>query len=176
MAVPIVHLVPLGTDMGLSPETATSLLVALMTSGVVGRLYFGHLTDSIGGLKGYFLASLGQTALVIWFPHTDSLIVLYAISILFGFTFSGVMTCLILCAREAAPLRITGFSVALVTTMAWLGMGIGGYQGGYFYDVTGDYVLSYANAGIAGAINITIVAALFAYRARRGPVAEPSGA
>ena len=34
MAAPLVHLVPLGTDLGFSPQTAAGLLLALMTAGV----------------------------------------------------------------------------------------------------------------------------------------------
>ncbi|MBL4667181.1 MAG: MFS transporter [Sneathiella sp.] len=164
MAAPLMHLVPLAMDTGLDPETATSLLVVLMASGIVGRLFFGALADHIGGLKSYFLASVGQTLMVFWFTQTTSLVPLYGLSILFGFAFSGVMTCLLICAREAAPIRIAGFAVAIVGATGWIGMGLGGYQGGFFFDLTGDYVVSYANAALAGGINIAIVSALMWYR------------
>jgi predicted MFS family arabinose efflux permease len=57
--------------------------------------------------------------------------------------------------------------MAIVSTTAWIGMGIGSYQGGYFYDLTGNYVLSYGNAAVAGIVNIAIVALLIWYRQRR---------
>ncbi|MBL6958708.1 MAG: MFS transporter [Rhodospirillales bacterium] len=167
MAVPIIHLVPLGTDLGLSPETATSLLFALMISGTFGRIFFGLLADRIGGLYSYAIASLGQTVVVFWFTQTSDLFSLYVLAVLFGFGFSGVMTCLIICSREAAPLRITGFAVAVVTATAWVGMGVGGYQGGFFYDLTGSYTVSYANAAAAGVINLTILALLVWFRKSR---------
>jgi MFS family permease len=167
MAVPLVHLVPLGTDLGFEPQTAAGLLLALMITGVFGRLFFGWLADRIGGLYAYFCASLAQTSVVFWFTQTSELAALFTLSVLFGFGFSGVMTCLLICAHEAAPLRITGLAMALVSTTAWVGMGIGSYQGGYFYDLTGNYVLSYGNAAIAGIINLAIVAALIWYRQRR---------
>jgi MFS family permease len=84
--------------------------------------------------------------------------------VVFGFGFAGVMTSLLICAREAAPLRITGFAIAVVSTTGWVGMGIGSYQGGYFFDVTGDYTFSYGTAAIAGLINLLIVAALAWFR------------
>ena len=164
MAVPIVHLVPLATGIGLSGETAVSLLFALMASGMVGRLFFGLLADRVGGLYAYFTASATQTAMVFWFTQTDALAALYVLAIVFGFGYAGVMTTLVICSREAAPLRITGFGVAVVTTTAWIGMGIGSYQGGYFYDLTGNYAWSYANAAIAGTINLSVVALLIWYR------------
>lgn len=167
MAVPLVHLVPLGTDLGFEPQTAAGLLLALMVSGVFGRLFFGSLADRIGGLYAYFAASLAQTSVVFWFPQTDGLAALFVLSVLFGFGFAGVMTCLLICAREAAPLRISGTAMAIVSTTAWIGMGIGSFQGGYFYDMTGNYVLSYGNAAIAGVVNLVIVGLLIWYRQRR---------
>ncbi|MCZ6840684.1 MAG: MFS transporter [Alphaproteobacteria bacterium] len=167
MAVPIVHLVPLGIGLNLSPETAVSLLATLMISGFFGRLFFGSLADRIGALYTYISASFLQTVMVFWFTQTQSLDVLYVLSAVFGFGFAGVMTSLLICAREAAPLRITGFATALVATTGWIGMGIGSYQGGYFYDLTGDYTWSYGIAAISGIINLTIVLCLIWYRRMR---------
>jgi MFS family permease len=161
------HLIPLGIDLGCSPQTAASLLLSLMVAGVFGRLFFGWLADRIGGLPAYFLASLAQTSVVFWFPQTSSILTLFQLSILFGFGFAGVMTCLLICAREAAPLRMSGTGMAIVSTAAWIGMGIGSYQAGYFYDVSGNYVLSFGGAALAGMVNLAIVAALIWYRRRR---------
>lgn len=74
---------------------------------------------------------------------------------------------MLICAREAAPLRITGFATALVATTGWIGMGIGSYQGGYLYDLTGDYTWSYGIAAISGFINLAIVLCLIWYRRMR---------
>jgi predicted MFS family arabinose efflux permease len=141
---------------------------------------FGWLADRIGGLLAYFLASLAQTSVVFWFTQTSDIAMLFQLSVLFGFGFAGVMTCLLICAREAAPLRLSGTAMAIVTTAGWLGMGLGSYQAGLFHDATASYLLSYANAAIAGILNVLLVAALIWYRrqgaARRlvalgGPIA-----
>ncbi|MBL4891837.1 MAG: MFS transporter [Rhizobiaceae bacterium] len=168
MSAPLIHLVPLGMDLGLGPETAASLLLVLMVSGLFGRLFFGSFADRVGGLKAYFIASVGQTISVFWFTQTTSLPLLYIISIVFGFAFAGVMTCLIICAQHAAPVRLTGFAVAAVSGTAWIGMGVGGFQAGYFFDLNNSYTMSYANAALAGMINLIILTALFAYRRNRG--------
>jgi len=86
------------------------------------------------------------------------------LSVLYGFGFAGVMTCLLICAREAAPLRISGSAIAIVSTMAWIGMGLGSYQAGYFYDLTAAYLLPYGNAALAGLANLAVVGLLFWYR------------
>jgi MFS family permease len=167
MTAPQVHLIPLGIDIGCSPQTAAGLLLTVMVTDVFGRLFFGWLADRIGGLRAYFLASLAQTSVVFFFTQTKSIAVLYQLSVLFGFGFAGVMTCLLICAREAAPIRLSGFAMSAVATIGWLGMGLGSYQAGYFYDISANYRLSFANAAAAGVVNLLIVAALFWYRRER---------
>jgi MFS family permease len=167
MAVPQVHLIALGIDLGCSPQTAAGLLLTVMVTAVFGRLFFGWLADRTGGLPAYFLASLAQTSVVFFFTQTKSIASLYQLSVLFGFGFAGVMTCLLICAREAAPLRLSGLAMAAVATVGWVGMGFGSYQAGYFYDISANYRLSFANATAAGVLNLLIVAALFWYRRER---------
>ena len=170
MAVPQVHLVPLGIDLGCSPQTAAGLLLTVMVTAVFGRLFFGWLADHVGGLPAYFAASLAQTSVVFFFTQTTSIATLYQLSVLFGFGFAGVMTCLLICAREAAPIHLSGFAMAAVATIGWVGMGFGSYQAGYFYDISASYRLSFAIAAVAGVANLLIVAALFCYRrARNAP-------
>lgn len=164
MSAPQIHLVPLGIDLGCSPQTAAGLLLTVMVAGVFGRLFFGWLADRTGGLPAYFLASLAQTSVVFWFTQTGSVATLFQLSVLFGFGFAGVMTCLLICAREAAPLRLSGLAMAAVSTVGWVGMGLGSYQAGFFYDISASYLVSFANAAIAGVLNLMIVAALFWYR------------
>ena len=160
MAVPLVHLVTLATDRGFSPALAGSLLTTVMFSGVAGRLAFGVIADLIGPLKSHALASAAQTATVFWFVTLDSRPSLYLLAVVFGFGYSGVMTTLLLCVREAVPARSTGTATAVIGLLAWAGMGIGAYQGGYCYDLTGDYTMSFANAAIGGVVNLMIVVGL----------------
>jgi hypothetical protein len=40
-------------------------------------------------------------------------------------------------------------------------MGLGGYQAGYFFDVSGAYIISYATAAAMGMVNMVVVGALY---------------
>jgi hypothetical protein len=62
---------------------------------------------------------------------------------------------------------MSGTAMAIVSTVAWIGMGLGSYQAGYFYDITASCLLSYANAAIGGVMNLLVVAALFWFRRHR---------
>ena len=40
-------------------------------------------------------------------------------------------------------------------------MGLGGFLGGYLFDINGDYTLAFTIAGISGFINLIILAIFF---------------
>tara|TARA_E500000331_G_scaffold34303_2_gene28589 strand:- start:866 stop:2200 length:1335 start_codon:yes stop_codon:yes gene_type:complete len=169
MAVPIVHLVPLLTDNGRSLSSATSVLLVLMLAGVAGRIMGGKLADMIGALPGYFLMSLGQTVFVAWFVFLDHLLALYALAIVFGFTYSGVMSSILVCTRMMVSARLAARAMAITSFFGWGGMGLGGYFGGMFYDLSGNYVNSFVFAAIAGFVNLIILAAFMTRIRRHGP-------
>jgi len=75
--------------------------------------------------------------------------------------FSGVMTSFLTCAREYAPAGRTGLSLGVVMLFGWLGMAVGAWQGGLFYDLCGDYFTSFANASVAGVVNLLVLALLY---------------
>jgi MFS family permease len=166
MATPIVHVVALGSDVGLGPREAAGLLTVMMICGVAGRIVTGRVADRIGNLRAYVIVSLAQTALALWFPYVHTLAGLYALAALFGLGYAGVMTALLLCAREFSPPRNTGLSIGLVAFFAWIGMALGAWQGGLFYDLNAGYGQAFLNASIAGVVNLLILGLLYLYTVR----------
>ena len=157
MSVPIVHLVPLLTDSNFSLEFATRVLMVLMFCGAFGRILGGMLGDFIGALPAYLLMSLGQTVSVIWFPHLTTPFGIYLLAAFFGFTYSGVMSSILVCTRMMVSAKFAARAMSLTSFFGWTGMGLGGFFGGYFYDLQGDYVWSFAFAGIMGLLNVLIL-------------------
>ena len=157
MSIPIMHLVPLLTDKGFSVEFATSVLMLLMFCGAFGRIIGGMLGDYIGALPGYILMSLGQTVFVIWFPHLISPSSIYIMAALFGFTYSGVMSSILVCTRMMVSAKYGARAMSLTSFFGWIGMGLGGFLGGYFFDIYGDYIWAFTFAGISGVINLFIL-------------------
>jgi MFS family permease len=107
------------------------------------------------------MASAWQTVLVFAYVQFTELSSFYIFAAIYGFGYAGVMTGILICVRILIPFSRRASTLGLVTMFAWLGHGIGGYQGGFFFDRTGDYTVSYANAAVAGVINLIIVGALF---------------
>lgn len=165
MAVPIVHVVPLVSDMGASPELAAGVLMTLMLAGVVGRILGGVLGDRIGALPAYMLLSLSQSVLVIWFPHISGLLGIYLLAAIFGIAYSGVMASILVCMRVMVPAAYAGRALGVSVFFGMVGMGLGGYIGGALFDLTGGYGWSYLVAGLSGGANL-IILMLFHLRVR----------
>ena len=139
--------------------------MVLMFSGALGRILGGRLGDLIGALPSYIVMSAGQTLSVFWFPFLDSTVAIYLIAVVFGFTYSGVMSAILVCTRLMVSAKFAARAMSITSFFGWFGMGAGGFMGGYLFDLTGNYDLSFSGAMVVGCINVAILV-LFALRIR----------
>jgi MFS family permease len=172
MSVPLMHLVPLAQERGLTTSDAGGVLFLMMVVAIAGRAAFGQIADMIGALPAWILASSWQTLLVFGFTMMDGSREFYIYAVIYGFGYAGVMTSILVTVRNlAAPARRAS-SMGIVLAFGYMGHGLGGWQGGFFYDLTSAYTWSYANAVIAGIINLAIAGALWWTVTHRGRPAE----
>ncbi len=167
MAVPLMHLVPLIQGKGIPAPEAGSVLFVMMVAAITGRVAFGRLADMIGAIPAYMTASLWQTVLVFVFTRINDLDLLYLFAPVYGFGYAGVMTGVLVTTRALTPATRRAAATAVIFAFGWLGHGLGGYQGGLFYDLTGAYDVSFANAALAGVFNLVVVGSLFLTIRRR---------
>jgi MFS family permease len=171
MAVPLMHLVPLMQGKGFSAPDAGGVLFLMLMVAILGRVAFGKLADIVGPIPAYLTASGWQTVLVFGFILMSSLESHYIYAAIYGFGYAGVMTTVLVTARSlAAPARRAS-TMGIVLAFGYIGHGIGGWQGGFFFDLTGAYTLTYSNAAAAGVINLLIVGALWLTINRRPRIA-----
>lgn len=173
MSVPLMHLVPLIQDRGIPLEEAGSVLFVMLLVAIGGRVAFGKLADMIGSIRAYWIASCWQSLLVFYFVQIETLNGFYLFAVIYGFGYAGVMTGLLVCVRDLTPPSRRASALGIVISCAWLGHGLGGYQGGLFFDLTGDYFVAYANAAAAGVVNLIIVGALYVTIQRRRTALTP---
>jgi MFS family permease len=160
MGIPLVHMASfIGMVCG-SPSLGVNSLATAMIAGAVGRVCFGLIADRTGPLKAYALASFLQSLCVVLFPLFGSSMSFLALSAVFGFGFAGNMTCFTLCVRQAVPAHKFGGAIGMVMMVAWAGMASGGYLGAVLYDAFASYTFSFILAGVAGALNLMILAVL----------------
>jgi cyanate permease len=110
--------------------------------------------------------SAGQTLSVFWFPFLDSTAAIYFVAVVFGFTYSGVMSAILVCTRMMVSAKVAARAMSITSFFGWFGMGAGGFMGGYLFDLTGNYDAAFIGAMIVGFINLAILT-LFALRIRR---------
>jgi MFS family permease len=176
MSVAVVHIVSMLTDRGFSPEVAASVLTTVMLAGAVGRLAAGRICDLIGPIKTYAAMSFGQTVLVVWFPHIDSLAGIYLLAVAFGLSYSGVMASMVISVNIEVPAAVAARSWSIVSFFAWIGMGLGSYMGGALFDLTGGYTWAFAFAAAMGCANLVILALFRSSRRKRRPDSALGGA
>ena len=161
MSVPLMHLVPLIQGCGIGAPQAGSVLLTLMIAAICGRVAFGRLADKIGAIPAYMASVAWQTLLVFGFTRFQSLEAFYLFAPIYGFGYGGVMTGVLTATRELTPASRRAGATGIVLAFAWLGHGLGGWQGGLFYDWTRSYNVSFANAVLAGVVNLAIVGAIW---------------
>lgn len=167
MSVPLMHLMPLIQGRGISAPEAGGVLFVMLVAAIFGRVAFGKLADMIGAMPAYLTASLWQTSLVFLFTQIGSLETFYAFAPIYGFGYAGVMTTVLITTRALTPATRRSGATGIILAFGWLGHGLGGYQGGLCFDLTGAYTLSFANAAFAGMLNLILVGSLFLTVRRR---------
>jgi len=167
MAVPLMHLVPLMQGQGISAADAGGVMLAMLTVGVAGRVSFGKLADMIGAIPAYLTASVWQTALVFGFTQFQSLNAFYLYAVLYGLGYSGVMTGILTTTRVLTRPSRRASAMGIIGAFAFVGHGIGGWQGGMLFDLTGGYTATYAVAAAAGVLNLLVMTTLVMRISRR---------
>jgi MFS family permease len=170
MSVPLMHLVPYAQGCGIPAPQAGGIVVAMMLAAIVGRVAFGQLADRIGAIPAYLTASAWQTALVFLFTQLHRLDQLMVFAPVYGFGYAGVMTGVLVTIRRVTPVASRATCTGFIVAFAWAGHGLGGVVGGYLYDMTATYDLTFAVAALAGVVNLAIVGSmgLWLSRDRRG--------
>lgn len=181
MSVPLMHLVPFAQGCGIPATEASGIMVVMMLAAIAGRVAFGQLADWIGAIPAYLTASAWQTALVFLFIRLDTLDQLLAFAPIYGFGYAGVMTGVLVTIRRVTPVASRATCTGFILAFAWAGHGLGGVVGGYLFDMTATYDLTFAVAALTGVVNLAIIGALGLYLSRNdttargvGPVAVPT--
>ena len=146
---PIFHMVSYAADCGVAPLTAATVLGAAGLAALSGRIICGLLADRTGA-KPTLVACLALQAVAIaLYLVARDLDTLYAVSMLFGFSYGGAMPLYAILVREYFPAKIMGSVFGVVAMISTLGMALGPPVGGWLFDWFGGYGWLYvASSGI----------------------------
>jgi MFS family permease len=136
---PIFHTVSYAIVCGLPPLTAVTIYSVEGLSGLGGRLVLGLLADRLGA-KPVLISGLVIQALAAGsYLFVRGLEEFYAVAVVFGLAYGGVMPLYAVLAREYFGPRIMGTVFGAATMVSSLGMALGPLVGGWIFDHFGSY-------------------------------------
>ena len=91
MAMPMTHLVAFCSDLGYGTKRGTEMLALLFGCAFASRVFWGRLSDRIGGLSTVLLGAICQVVLLGAFMSVQNLYALYIVSAAFGLGFGGII-------------------------------------------------------------------------------------
>lgn len=166
-SIVLVHIVAYLTDIGFSPVTAATVLGAAGSAAAAGTIISGALADKIGGRNALLTALVCQATMVFLLLIARDLWLMYVIAILLGIGLGGLVTPYPVLTREYFSEAAAGTIYGFLLTSATVGMALGGYLGGYLFDVTGNYRSAFMVSLAAG-----IVALFFGLSLRKPSLEE----
>jgi MFS family permease len=153
---PIFHMVSYAVVCGIAPLTAVTVYSLAGFSGLGGRLLLGGLADRLGA-KPVLVGGLFVQALCIaTYLAVAHLGEFYALSVVFGIAYGGVMPLYAVLVREFFGARIMGTVFGAVSAFASLGMALGPWAGGYVYDTFHGYAWLHAGSFAIGLAAVAI--------------------
>ncbi len=157
MSIPQGHLVAFCSDIGIAAAQGALMLSVLQGSAFASRVFWGVLSDRIGGLKTVFLASSCQALTIAAFMATRREDMLFAISAAYGAGFSGIIPAYVMAIRELFPSREASWRVPSVLFVSMGGMAVGSWLAGAIYDHFGYYGPAFLVGVLFNLANLTLV-------------------
>ncbi|HEY7658296.1 MAG TPA: MFS transporter [Burkholderiales bacterium] len=171
-SVILAHIVSMAIVNGVSGMEAAAVLSTVAGASAVSRFASALIAARYGGRVLLTLALIGQSAPIVILFFAQDAWAFYAFALIFGLCYGGEMVGFPIINRQlfgaSAPLG-TIYSFQMVG--AGTGMALGGWLGGFLFDVTGAYTWSIAAAILTTCLGIPLALAL--PRHRRPPAAGP---
>jgi MFS family permease len=155
---PIFHMVSYALLCGVTPMAAVSIYSVEGLAGLGGRVLLGVLADRFGA-KLVLLAGLAVQALAIGsYVFINRLDEFYALAVIFGAAYGGVMPLYAVLAREYFGQQVMGTVFGAATMLSCIGMAFGPLAGGWVFDTFKGYGWLYIGscAVAVGAVAIAL--------------------
>jgi MFS family permease len=142
-AGPIFHMVTYAIDHGVGAMAAATVLSAAGLASLSGKILCGLVADRVGARRVLLSGLALQAVAVSLYLVTRELSHFYAVALIFGFAYGGVMPLYAILVREYFGARIMGTTFGAVGFASTLGMALGPLAGGWLYDAFGSYFWLY---------------------------------
>ncbi|MFT4118656.1 MFS transporter [Bradyrhizobium sp.] len=161
---PIFHMVSYAMVCGIAPLTAVTVYSVAGLSGLGGRLLLGTLADRVGAKPVLVGGLFVQATCIATYLAVAQLGEFYALSVVFGLAYGGVMPLYAVLVREFFGARIMGTVFGAVSAFASIGMALGPWAGGLVFDTFQRYTWLHVGSF---AIGLAAVAVALSFPTRR---------
>jgi MFS family permease len=147
---PIFHMVTHAIDRGVPTMAAATVLSAAGLASLSGKIGCGIFADRVGAKRTLVAGLLLQAVAISLYVFTGSLTSFYALALVFGFAYGGVMPLYAIVVREYFGERIMGAAFGAVSLAATIGMALGPWLGAWVYDALGSYAWMFIGSSAIG--------------------------
>jgi MFS family permease len=155
---PIFHMVSYAMFCGVAPMAAVSIYSVEGLAGLGGRILLGVLADRYGAKLILVAGLIVQAIAIASYVAVSGLEQFYALAVVFGMAYGGVMPLYAVLARGYFSQNIMGTVLGAATMISCLGMAFGPLAGGWVFDRFNTYTwLFLGSAAVAvGAVAIAL--------------------
>jgi MFS family permease len=178
---PLFHTISYAMACGLAPGVAVTIYSVEGLAGLGGRLIFGVAGDRFGPKRALVTGLMIQAVAAGAYFFVRQLGEFYAVAVVFGMAYAGVMPLYAVIARGYFPMRIMGTVFGAASMVSSLGMALGPAMGGWVFDHFGAYGWLYIGSFAIGLGATSIALFLPPLPSRRwadaaGVIPRPAGA
>ena len=153
---PIFHMVTHATDQGVPAMVAATVLGVSGLSSIGGRIGGGLIADRFGVKRTLIGGLVLQAAIIAAYLLARQAWSFYALAMVFGAAYGGVMPLYALVTREYFGEKVMGTAYGAVFLISSIGMGIGSLAGGVIYDRLGAYAWLYLGSALIAAMAVVL--------------------
>jgi MFS family permease len=149
----MVHLVNHATDVGISSLAAATLVSAVGTGSIIGRLTMGTVSDRIGSIKSMTICCTILTSSLILLIFAENIWMFYLFAIGFGFSWGGVVPQQTLLINRYYGLQSVSALVGVIVIGVMTGGALSSWLGGQIFDMTSSYRAAFTLAAVVSSIS-----------------------
>jgi len=157
---PIFHMVSHAIDQGVAALAAAGALGISGLTSIIGRVGTGMVSDRVGAKRTLVTGLILQAVTIFLYIFARDAGTLYALAMVFGVAYGGVMPLYAVVTREYFGDRAMGTAYGGVFFISCIGMGIGSYAGGIIHDLLGSYLWLFLGSGAIGTMAIVLALTL----------------
>jgi MFS family permease len=156
----MIHIVPYGRDMGISPHRAAGILATIGAISMAGRFASGMLIDRTGSKPIMVICFILLLTALLWLTQADTMWELYAFATIYGIAHGGFFTAISPMVAELFGIRSHGSIFSIAIFFGTTGGALGPFVTGLLFDQLLNYTTAFSILILIAAIAFSLMLCL----------------